>query len=110
MTKFAAETVEKHIRRKHPGCPDFAVAFFVGEITKKDWNGVSIGKAVGITMQTVLRHTMTDYDQMLLIGVDREEARRRVQPKINAMIASWRKGVPSAITQTRLREPSETAS
>jgi hypothetical protein len=89
--KFSPAAIEKHIRRRHPGCPDFAVAFFVVEIAKKDWNGATIGAAVGITMQSVLRHTMTDYDQMLLCGVDREEARRRVQPKINAMIATWRK-------------------
>ncbi|OCP17031.1 MULTISPECIES: DUF2293 domain-containing protein [unclassified Ensifer] len=91
MTKFAAEAIEKHIRRKHPGCPDFAVTFFVAEIAKKDWQKASIGKAVGITMQTTLRHTMTDYDQMLLVGTDRNEARRRVQPKINAMIGAWKK-------------------
>lgn len=89
MTRFSAEAVEKHIRKKHPGCPDFAVAFFLNEIVGRDWKGVSIGKAVGITMQTSLRHLMTDYDQMLLEGVDRQEARRRVQPKINAMITTW---------------------
>jgi hypothetical protein len=91
MAKFSPETIEKHLRRKHPRCPDFAVAFFIAEITAKDWKGASIGKAVGITMQNVLRHTMTDYDQMLLAGVDRDEARRRVQPKINAMIARWKR-------------------
>ncbi|TBH58559.1 DUF2293 domain-containing protein [Rhizobium leguminosarum] len=91
MTKFAKAAIEKHIRRKHPGCPDFAIAFFVAEIAKKDWQGVSIGQAVGITMQTTLRHTMTDYDQLLLVDVDRAEARRRVQPKVNAMIAAWKK-------------------
>ncbi|MDX0928365.1 DUF2293 domain-containing protein [Sinorhizobium medicae] len=91
MTKFTPAAIEKHIRRKHPGCPDFAVEFFVAKIAKKDWNGATIGAAVGITMQSVLRHTMTDYDQLLLCGVDREEARRRVQPKVNAMIAAWKK-------------------
>ncbi|QWW69359.1 DUF2293 domain-containing protein [Rhizobium sp. WYJ-E13] len=91
MAKFSPETIEKHLRRKHPGCPDFAVAFFVAEITAKDWKGASIGKAVGITMQNVLRHTMTDYDQMLLAGVERDEARRRVQPKVNAIISAWNK-------------------
>ncbi|WP_246762723.1 DUF2293 domain-containing protein [Rhizobium sp. NZLR1] len=74
MAKFSHQTIEKHLRRKHPTCPDFAVAFFVAEIGKKDWKGASIGKAVGITMQSVLRHSMTDYDQLLLAGVDREEA------------------------------------
>ena len=61
------------------------------QVAKKDWDGVSLGKAVGITMQTILRHSLTDYDQLLLVGVDREEARRRVQPKINPMIATWKK-------------------
>ena len=89
--KFTPGAIEKHIRRKHPGCPDFAIAFFVGEIAKKEWQGASIGMAVGITMQTTLRHLMTDYDQMLLCGWDRDEARRRVRPKVNAMIAKWRK-------------------
>lgn len=89
--KFTPAAIERHIRRKHPGCPDFAVAFFVGEIAKKEWSGASIGKAVGITMQTTLRHLMTDYDQMLLCGWDRDEARRRVQPKVSAMIAKWKK-------------------
>lgn len=89
MTKFSAAAIENHIRRKHPGCPDFAIAFFVAEIVKRDWQNASIGKAVGITMQTILRQEMTDYDHMLLCGVGREEARRRVQPKVNAMIAKW---------------------
>ena len=91
MTKFTAEAVERHIRRKHPGCPDFAVAFFVGEIVNRDWQKASLGMAVCITMQTALRHKMTDYDHLLLIGVDRKEAMRRMPPKVNAMIRSWAK-------------------
>lgn len=92
MARFSPKAIKRHIRRKHPGCPDFAVAFFVSEIAGKEWNGVTIGAAVGITMQTTLRHTMTRYDTLLLEGVDREEARRTVQPRINAMIATWTKG------------------
>lgn len=91
MTRFTVEDVCLHIRRKHPGCPDFAVDFFAREVARKDWNGCKLGTAVGITMQSILRHQMTDYDQLLLIGIDRSEAKRRVQPRINAMIATWRK-------------------
>ncbi|MBB2718879.1 UNVERIFIED_ORG: hypothetical protein GGD48_004136 [Rhizobium etli] len=90
VTRFQPEKIEKHIKREHPGCPDFAIRFFVSEIAKKEWKQATIGKAVGITMQSILRHSMTDYDQLLLEGVEREEARRRVQPRINAMIAAWR--------------------
>jgi hypothetical protein len=91
MTKFSGAAVDAHIRRKHPGCPNFAIAFFIAEIAGRDWHKVSLGKAVGITMQTTLRHKMTDYDQMLLCGVDRNEARQRVQPRIDAMLAQWAK-------------------
>jgi len=50
-----------------------------------------MGAAVGIAMQNVLRHTMNDYDQLLLCDVDREDARRRVQPKVDAMGALWKR-------------------
>ncbi len=89
MTKYSIEAISAHIKRKHPGCPDFAVAWFAAEIASKIWKGASLGKAVGITMQSHLRHHHTDYDTLLLNGIDREEARRRVQPRINAMIRSW---------------------
>ncbi|MGY4749805.1 DUF2293 domain-containing protein [Pannonibacter sp. Q-1] len=91
MTRYRIDAVAKHIRKKHPGCPDFAVAWFAAEIASKNWTGATLGKAVGITMQTHLRHHHTDYDTLLLTGIDREEARRRVQPRVNAMIDSWRR-------------------
>jgi hypothetical protein len=91
MATYSLAAVKRHIRRKHPGCPDFAIAYFAKDIAGKDWRDASLGKAVGITMQTFLRHEMTDYDTLLLCGVDRNEARRRVQPKINKMIGCWRR-------------------
>jgi hypothetical protein len=95
MTTYKVDAVIKHIRKKHPGCPDFAVVWFATEIASKNWTGATLGKAVGITMQTHLRHHHTDYDTLLLTGIDREEARRRVQPRVNAMIRSWRRQKPS---------------
>lgn len=95
MTNYSADAVAEHIRKKHPGCPDFAVAWFAAEIASKSWKGATLGKAVGITMQTHLRHYHTDYDTLLLTGIDREEARRRVQPRVNAMINSWRRRKPT---------------
>lgn len=89
MTKYSIETVSAHIRRMHPGCPEFAVEWFAAEIAGKSWKRVTLGKAVGITMQTHLRHNHTDYDTLLLSGIGRREARRRVQPRITAMILSW---------------------
>ena len=94
MTKFSTEAVSAHIRRKHPGCPDFAVEWFAAEIASKSWKRASLGKAVGITMQTYLRHNHTNYDFLLLTGVERNEARRRVQPRVGAIIRSWSKVKP----------------
>lgn len=91
MSTFPIEAIVEHLRRKHPGCPDFAIAYFSEEIARKDWKGASLGKAVGITMQNYLRHQMTDYETLLLTGMDREEARSRVQPRIDAMLKVWRK-------------------
>lgn len=91
MSTFPIEAIVDHLRRKHPGCPDFAVAYFSTEIARKEWKGVTLGKAVGITMQNFLRHQMTDYETLLLLGMDRGEARLRVQPRINAMLRVWRK-------------------
>lgn len=89
MANFSFEAASRHIRKKHPGCPDFAVDFFAKEIAGRSWEGVTLGRAVGITMQGSLRHQMTEYDTLLLHAVEREEARKRVQPKINAMLAVW---------------------
>lgn len=57
---------------------------------------MKLGRAVGIVMDGLLRHQMTEYETLLLHGVDREEARRRVQPKIQAMLRVWKRRPKSA--------------
>lgn len=91
ILRFSHAEIEEHLRVKHPSCPDFAVAFFTDEIARRTWRDATLGMAVGIVMQTYLRHHMTDYDTLFLTGLSKEEARRRVQPKVNAIIALWRR-------------------
>ena len=92
MTLFPFDIVVRHIRKKHPGCPEFAVEYLAKEISGREWTpGVRLGRAVGIVMQSILRHEMTEYETLLLHGADREEARRRVQPKIQAMLKVWKR-------------------
>lgn len=90
---FHLYEVEYFIRREYPRCPEAAVRYYARSICTdpKNWRGVSIEAAVDVTIQNHLRHEFTDYDQMLMVGVHRKEARRRIQPKVNAMIAIWRK-------------------
>ncbi len=91
MAKYSIDEVVAHIKFNHPGCPEFAVNFFAAEVARSSWKRATLGKAVGITLQNYLRHNLTDYDQLLLSGISRREARRRVQPRVNAMIQSWSK-------------------
>ena len=90
--QFHQYEVEYFIRQEYPGCPEFAVVRFASQICAepKNWRNALIADAVDHTIQNTLRHELTEYDQLLLVGVRRKEARRRVQPKIDAMIASWR--------------------
>nr|KZA97511.1 hypothetical protein A4A59_04800 [Rhizobium leguminosarum] len=85
--------VEEFIRGEYPACPEFAVAYFASKIctVPKNWRNASVAEAVEVTMQNELRHQLTDYDQLMLLAVRRKEAQRRVQPKISAMIAGWKK-------------------
>lgn len=89
---FHQYEVEHFIRTEFPGCPELAVVFFATKIctVPKNWRGAAIEAAVDLTMQNHLRHEFTDYDQLLMVGVRRKEARRRVQPKVDAMIAGWK--------------------
>lgn len=98
--RFTKDAVERHIRKKHPGCPEFAVIYIAEQIANRDWEGMSLGGAVGNTMQGIMRHTMTEYDALLLAGIDRLEARKRVQPRVNALLANWAKPAGTKPTGT----------
>lgn len=89
---FHQYEVEYFIRREFPGCPEVAVLYYAREICTrpKNWQGVSIEAAVDVTIQNHLRHEFTDYDQMLMVGVRRKDARQRVQPRVRAIIARWK--------------------
>ncbi|CAM3545716.1 DUF2293 domain-containing protein [Kibdelosporangium persicum] len=39
-----------------------------------------------------IRHEDTEYDALLMSGVDRDEARARIRSKIDSVLASWRDG------------------
>ncbi|MDX1221177.1 DUF2293 domain-containing protein [Sinorhizobium medicae] len=107
MATFDIERIRCHIRRKHPGCPDFAVNYIAAEVAKKTWKKATIGKAVGITMQNILRHEMTEYDSLLLSGEDRKTARKKAQSRINAILAIWSKQAKTAGSSMAARSVDE---
>ena len=91
ISKYPFEVVAQHIRAKHPGCPNFAIEYIANEVASREWKGAKLGRTVGIVMQSTLRHLMTEYETLLLHGVERETARGLVQPKIQAMLEEWKR-------------------
>ncbi len=42
-------------------------------------------------MLNILRHEMTDYEHLLRVGVEHEEARRRAGMRVERVIAMWKR-------------------
>ncbi|MFJ6997914.1 DUF2293 domain-containing protein, partial [Streptomyces sp. NPDC003090] len=50
------------------------------------------GASAGHAVRASVRHRDTPYDALLLSGVPRHQARLRVGPAVEAVLASWRPG------------------
>ena len=91
MARFSREKIERHIRKHHPGCPEFAVIYIAERVAERHWWDLTPGAAVAITIRSELRHKMTEYERLLGEGVSREDARNKVQWKVDRMLAEWNK-------------------
>jgi len=49
--------------------------------------------AVRLAVAASVRHVATDYDELLMSGVDRETARRRVRERVEDVLRAWRQGI-----------------
>ena len=90
---FAAE-----IRRHFPGCPDeraLAIAAHAslrgsGRVGRSAaGRALSEGAVVSAVVASV-RHVETPYDQLLMSGVPRHEARRRIRSGVETVLDGWR--------------------
>jgi len=68
-------------------CPDFAVEYVCDQDRRQELEKMHVG--TGIRNYNAECPPARDDAQLLLIGIKQREARRRVQRKVNAMIASW---------------------
>jgi hypothetical protein len=99
----AAEDVElraamvKEIRRLFPRCPAGRATAIARHTSLRGSGRVgrsAAGRALdeqAITLAVVasVRHEDTDYDSLLMAGVGREEARDRIRPTVDRILASW---------------------
>ncbi|MFE6332520.1 DUF2293 domain-containing protein [Streptomyces sp. NPDC057798] len=96
---FAAE-----IRRLFPGCPPGRAAATAAHASVRGSGRVgrsAAGRALSegaVTSAVVasVRHTDTPYDQLLMSGVPRHEARRRIAAAVETVLRNWREPAAEA--------------
>jgi len=95
-----AEAFAAEIRRLFPGCPaDRAEAIAAhasargsGRVGRSAaGRALSEGAVVSAVVASV-RHLDTPYDPLLMSGVPRHEARRRIRPVVETVLRGWRSG------------------
>lgn len=92
FNSFSFDDVVRHLRIRHPGCPTRTRLTIAARVSAKKWKGLKLGAAVGIELQNHVRHSLTDYDQLLRSGMmTREEARTFIAPQVKEILAAWRK-------------------
>lgn len=89
------------IREQFPGCPTDraeAIAFHAaargsGRVGRSAAGRSLDAAAVRLAVIASVRHVDTEYDALLLSGVDRDSARDRVRQRVDDIVTAWRDGV-----------------
>jgi hypothetical protein len=93
-----AEAFAQEIRRLFPGCPAEraeAIAAHAsvrgsGRVGRSAAGRTLSAEAVTAAVRAAVRHTETPYDQLLMNGVSRPEARRRIADGVESVLREWR--------------------
>src|SRR6476469_7899425 len=89
------------IREQFPGCPVdraetialHAAARGSGRVGRSAAGRALDADAVRLAVVASIRHVDTDYDALLMSGVDRESARAQVHQRVEDVVNAWRDGV-----------------
>ena len=57
------------------------------------WDEAPPGEPVRLAVVASVRHVDTDYDALLMSGIDRESARAQVDNRVDDIVNAWRDGV-----------------
>lgn len=98
--KFRAEFTNA-IRAEFPGCPPSraeAIAYHAalrgsGRVGRSAAGRALEPSAISLAVAASVRHIDTAYDDLLMAGVDRDEARQAVRPRVDTILDAWRSGV-----------------
>lgn len=95
--EFEQELVSE-IRRLFPGCPPDRAKAIAGHTAQRGSGRVGRTAAaraldpgaVTLAVVAAVRHGDSDYDELLMAGVDRPEARERVRAAVEDVLDGWR--------------------
>ncbi|MBC9712017.1 DUF2293 domain-containing protein [Streptomyces sp. TRM66268-LWL] len=95
--RFTAAFADE-LRRLFPGCPreraravaEHASVRGSGRVGRSAAGRALDRGAVTAALRAAVRHVDTEYDALLMSGVPRAEARRRVSPTVEAVLDTWR--------------------
>jgi hypothetical protein len=88
------------IREQFPGCPVdrgeaialHAAARGSGRVGRSAAGRALDPDAIRLAVVAPVRHVDTDYDALLMSGVDRDDARHRVRDRVDRILDAWRDG------------------
>ena len=109
-----AEAFAAEIRRLFPGCPEARARAVAAHASVRGSGRVgrsAAGRALseGAVVSAVVaavRHVDTPYDQLLMSGVPRHEARRRISVEVEGVLRGWREGREGGV-RTGAREEAD---
>lgn len=95
--------LEQEITRLFPGCSPTRAAAIAGHAAARGSGRIgrtAAGRALepeAVTLAVVaaVRHGDTAYDELLMSGLSRSEARQRVGPEVQRILDSWRSAPPA---------------
>jgi hypothetical protein len=88
-SKFKLAELKRHLHTHHPNCPEHVRHELYRLVRERRWD-VPIGQAIGITMQNLVRHQLTNYERLYDAGgMTKERARLTVKARVNEIIAGW---------------------
>jgi hypothetical protein len=87
----------RHIRNLYPRCPELEAIAIAEHACLKHSGRVGRSadakqfdpEAITLAVRAHVRHAHTEYDQLLIAGWERHEARSRVLPQVDTVLESW---------------------
>ncbi|QZT65613.1 DUF2293 domain-containing protein [Mycolicibacterium austroafricanum] len=94
------------IREQFPGCPSEradAIAYHAalrgsGRVGRSAAGRALKPDAIRLAVAASVRHLDTDYDDLLMSGTDRDNARHRVRDRVDEILDAWRDGATNLDT------------